>query len=100
MKKWALRIAVSLKVLAAPPVAQFVGPSVQGDRPSHDRVEAPWLIDGPINGQTFRQIHQRGLHPTCDHATSSSWIIFDAAGATPFVRLSELPGPLLAQVLA
>jgi hypothetical protein len=22
--------------------------------PSHDRVEALWLIDGPINGQAFR----------------------------------------------
>jgi hypothetical protein len=38
MKKWALRIALSLLVPAAPAVAQFAGPSVQGDPPSHDRV--------------------------------------------------------------
>jgi hypothetical protein len=30
MKKWPLRIALSLRVLAAPAVAQFGGPSVQG----------------------------------------------------------------------
>jgi hypothetical protein len=50
MKKWPLRIALSLRVLAARAVAQFGGPSVQGDSQSHDRVEAPWLIDGSING--------------------------------------------------
>ena len=80
MKKWALRIALSLRMLAAPAVAQFVGPSVQGDPPSHDRVEAPWLIDGPINGQTFRQIHQRGLHrrrPREPSRTRHHGLIFD-----------------------
>jgi uncharacterized protein (UPF0147 family) len=51
MKKWLLRIALSLRVQAAPAVAQFVGSSVQGNPPSHGRVEAPWLIDGPINGK-------------------------------------------------
>jgi hypothetical protein len=30
-----------------------------------------------------------------DHATSSSSIIFDTAGAAPFVKLSELPGLFL-----
>ena len=30
-----------------------------------------------------------------DHATSSSLIIFDTAGATPFVRPSNVPGLLL-----
>jgi transposase len=30
----------------------------------HDRVEAPWLIDGPINGQTFRQYIDEVLIPT------------------------------------
>jgi transposase len=30
-----------------------------------------------------------------EHSTSSSWSIFDTAGATPFVRLSELRGLFL-----
>ena len=30
----------------------------------HDRVEAPWLIDGPINGQTFRQYINEVFIPT------------------------------------
>jgi transposase len=31
----------------------------------------------------------------CEQATSSSWIIFDTAGAAPLVKLSELPGLFL-----
>ena len=30
----------------------------------HDRVEAPWLIDGPINGQSFRLYIDEVLVPT------------------------------------
>ena len=30
----------------------------------HDRVEAPWLIDGPINGDTFRLYIDKVLIPT------------------------------------
>jgi transposase len=30
----------------------------------HDRVEAPWLIDGPINGECFRAYVERVLLPT------------------------------------
>ena len=30
----------------------------------HDRVEAPWLIDGPINGQSFRLYVDKVLIPT------------------------------------
>jgi hypothetical protein len=30
----------------------------------HDRVEAPWLIDGPINGQSFRLYIDKVLIPT------------------------------------
>ena len=34
----------------------------------HDRVEAPWLLDGPINGQTFQIYVEHVLAPTlnCD----------------------------------
>ena len=30
----------------------------------HDRVEAPWLIDGPINGDSFRLYVEQVLAPT------------------------------------
>ena len=30
----------------------------------HDRVEAPWLLDGPINGETFRLYIDKVLIPT------------------------------------
>ena len=30
----------------------------------HDRIEAPWLIDGPINGERFRLYIERVLVPT------------------------------------
>jgi transposase len=30
----------------------------------HDRVEAPWLVDGPINGERFRLYVEQVLAPT------------------------------------
>jgi putative transposase len=30
----------------------------------HDRIEAPWLIDGPINGEGFRTYVEKVLAPT------------------------------------
>jgi transposase len=30
----------------------------------HDRIEAPWLLDGPINGQGFRTYVENVLAPT------------------------------------
>ena len=30
----------------------------------HDRVEAPWLVDGPINGERFRLYVEKVLVPT------------------------------------
>ncbi len=30
----------------------------------HDRVDAPWLIDGPINGESFRLYVEQVLVPT------------------------------------
>ena len=30
----------------------------------HDRIEAPWLLDGPINGQGFRIYVEKVLAPT------------------------------------
>ena len=41
----------------------------------HDRVEAPWLIDGPINGERFRLDVEKVLPGPSSQATSSSWTI-------------------------
>ncbi len=30
----------------------------------HDRIEAPWIIDGPINGERFRSYVEKTLVPT------------------------------------
>jgi putative transposase len=30
----------------------------------HDRVDAPWLLEGPINGEKFRAYVEKGLVPT------------------------------------
>jgi hypothetical protein len=30
----------------------------------HDRIEAPWLLDGPIDGETFRAYVEEVLVPT------------------------------------
>jgi transposase len=30
----------------------------------HDRIEAPWLLDGPINGESFRTYVEKVLAPT------------------------------------
>ena len=30
----------------------------------HDRIEAPWLIDGPIDGESFRTHVEKALAPT------------------------------------
>jgi transposase len=30
----------------------------------HDRIDAPWVVDGPINGELFRLYVEKGLVPT------------------------------------
>ena len=30
----------------------------------HDRIDAPWLLDGPINGESFRLYVEKVLVPT------------------------------------
>ena len=32
----------------------------------HDRIDAPWLLDGPINGESFRAYVENVLVPTLD----------------------------------
>ena len=41
----------------------------------HDRITAPCVIDGPINGESFRAYVEQFLVPTLQPATSSSWTI-------------------------
>ena len=41
----------------------------------HNRVAAPWLIEGPINGESFLLYIERVLVPTLSQATLSSWTI-------------------------
>ncbi len=33
----------------------------------HDRIDAPWLLDGPVNGESFRVYVERVLAPTLAH---------------------------------
>jgi hypothetical protein len=35
----------------------------------YDRIEAPWLIDGPINGEGFRAYVEKMLVPTPGRAS-------------------------------
>jgi transposase len=44
----------------------------------HDRVEAPWLLDGPINGERFRIYVERVLVPTL---ASGDLVIMDNLGS-------------------
>jgi hypothetical protein len=30
----------------------------------HDRIDAPWVVDGPINGERFRLCVEKVLNPT------------------------------------
>ncbi len=41
----------------------------------HDRIDAPWVLDGPINGDAFQIYVETQLIPTSAAATSSSWTI-------------------------
>ena len=41
----------------------------------HDRITAPCVIDGPINGASFGAYIEQFLLPTLSPATSSLWII-------------------------
>ena len=44
----------------------------------HDRVEAPWLLDGPINGETFRLYVEKVLAPTL---RSGDIVVMDNLGS-------------------
>ena len=58
----------------------------------HDRIAAPWFLDGPINGEPSSTSSRFSSRP-CDPATSSSWITSAPTRATPSVRPSGPPAP-------
>jgi hypothetical protein len=49
----------------------------------HDRITAPCVIDGPINGTSFRAYIEQFLVPSLSLATSSSWTISAATKLKP-----------------
>ncbi len=59
----------------------------------HDRIDAPWLIDGPINGERFLVYVEKVLVPTL---SPGDIVIMDNLGSTrprPFVLQSDRPAP-------
>lgn len=53
-----------------------------------DRIDAPLVIDGPINGQSFLAYVEQFLIPTLKRATSSSSTISAATRVRRCVKLS------------
>lgn len=53
----------------------------------HDRVEAPWLLDGPINGESFRLYVEKELLPTL---RPGDIVILDNLGSHKSVAVREL----------
>ena len=51
-----------------------------------DRIAAPCVIDGPINGSSFRAYVEQYLVPPSAPVTLSSWIISAAIRAKRFVN--------------
>ena len=62
---------------------------------AHDRIDAPWLLDGPINGESFQAYVETVLAPTLSPATSSSWTISAATREKPFAGLIRAAGAKL-----
>lgn len=56
----------------------------------HDRLTAPWLIDGPIDGQSFHQYVEEVLVPTL---TPGDIVIFDNLGSHKS-KAARLSAPL------
>lgn len=51
----------------------------------HDRIDAPWVFDGPVNGDIFRTYVERGLVPTLN---AGDIVVMDNLGShkTPAIR--------------
>jgi hypothetical protein len=57
----------------------------------HDRIETPWLIDGPIDGESFRPISKRRWRRRSSRATWWSWTISAATRARRSAKPSAQP---------
>lgn len=57
----------------------------------HDRIDAPCVLDGPINGVSFTAYAVQFLVRRSHSATSSAWTIWVARKARPSARRSALP---------
>ncbi len=44
----------------------------------HDRIDAPWLLDGPVNGESFKVYVEKVLAPTLAHG---DLVIMDNLGS-------------------
>ena len=58
-----------------------------------DRIDAPWIIDGPINGELFGLYVEKVLVPTCSAAILSSSTISAAISERLFAKRSERQAP-------
>ena len=47
----------------------------------HDGIDAPWLLEGPIDGESFQTYSRRSCSRPCGPATSSLWTISAATRA-------------------
>src|ERR1700730_8708924 len=59
----------------------------------HDRIEAPWVLDGPINGECFKTYVEKVLVPTL---APGDLVIMDNLGShkgKPFAGRSDRPAP-------
>ena len=59
----------------------------------HDRIDAPWLLEGAMNAESFRRYIESVLAPTL---RAGDLVIMDNLAShkrPPFVRLSEVPAP-------
>jgi hypothetical protein len=56
----------------------------------HDRITAPWFIEGPINGEAFLLYIEKVLVPTLRHGDIASWTI--SARTTAANALSSMFG--------
>ena len=67
----------------------------------HDRVVAPWLIDGSINGATFQLMSRRSWFRHCAEPTSSSWTISARTRARLYAEsfVQPVPGSSTCQII-
>ena len=58
----------------------------------HDRIDAPWVLDGPINGESFTTYVERVLVPTLE---AGDLVMMDNLGShkRKAIRRAQMSGP-------